>query len=95
MPADIYIENTISHVLQPEGRGVSMTAVLGVYCISEAVSLAAEGYTTTGLTTLGGFKGFLYMYARTIVIIESIISIRLLPAGCFDTVQWTELFPYL
>ena len=86
---------------------VAMTVILGVYCATEAVSIVAEGYTTTGLTTLGGYKlrwptnilflvpGFLYMCARMVVIIEILISLRRLPAGCFDTVQWTELFPHL
>ena len=86
---------------------VSMTIILGVYCVIEAVSIVAEAYTTTGLTTLGGYKlrwptnllffvpGFLYMCARIIVIIEVVISLRLLPPGCFQTVQWTELIPHL
>ena len=86
---------------------VSMTIVLGVYCVTEAVSIVAEDYTTSGLTTLGEYKlrwptnilflvpGFLYMCARLIVIIEILISLRLLPVGCFQTVQWTELFPHL
>ena len=86
---------------------VSTTVILGVYCVIEAASIVIEGYTTTGLTTLGGYKlrwptnilffvpGFLYMCARMIVIIEVVISLRLLPPGCFQTVQWTELFPHL
>ena len=86
---------------------VSMTIILGAYCVTEAVSIVAEGYTTTGLTTLGGYKlrwptnilflvpGCLYMCARIAVIIEILINLRRLPAGCFDTVRWTELFPHL
>ena len=85
---------------------VSMTVVLGTYCITEAASIVVEGYTTTALTTLKGYKlrcttnilffgpGVLYMCARMVTIVEVIISLRLLPAGCFETVQWTQLLPH-
>ena len=85
---------------------VSMSVVLGTYCVTEAASIIAEGYTTSGLTTLNGYKlrwptnilffvpGFLYMCARLIVIVEIAISMRLLPVGCFETVQWTQLLPH-
>ena len=85
---------------------VSMSIVLGTYCATEAASIIAQGYTTSGLTTLNGYKlrwptnilffvpGFLYMCARLIVIVEIVISMRLLPAGCFETVQWTQLIPH-
>lgn len=85
---------------------VSMSIVLGTYCMVEAASIMAEGYTTTGLTTLNRYKlrwptnllffipGFLYMCARIIVIIEIALSLRRLPAGCFETVQWTQLLPH-
>ena len=86
---------------------VSMTLVLGLYCITEAASIIRDGYTTSGLTTLNGYKlrwptnllffipGALYMFARVVVIVETIISLRLLPAACFQTVQWSELLPHL
>ena len=35
---------------------VSMNVVLGTYCVTEAVSIVAQGYTTSGLTTLNGYK---------------------------------------
>ena len=85
---------------------VSMTIILGTYCATEATSIVAEGYRTSGLTTPKGYKlrwptnllffvpGFLYMCARLIVIVEVIISLRLLPAGCFETVQWSQLLPH-
>ena len=85
---------------------VAMGIVLGIGCFVEAGSIIFDGYTTTGLTNLGGYKltwpmnllfiipGFLYMSARLIVIIEIIISLRLLPAGCFEVVQWSELLPH-
>ncbi len=85
---------------------VSMSVVLGTYCVTEAVSIVAQGYTTSGLTTLNGYKlrwptnllffvpGFLYMCARITVIVEVIISLRLLRSGCFETVQWTQLLPH-
>ena len=85
---------------------VSMTILLGTYCVTEAASIIAEGYTTTGLTTLKGYKlrwptntlffvpGFLYMCARMIVLVEIVISLRLLPVGCFETVQWTQIIAH-
>ena len=85
---------------------VSMSVILGTYCATEAASIIAQGYTTSGLTTLNRYKlrwptnllffvpGFLYMCARIIVIIEIVVSLRVLPAGCFETVQWTQLLPH-
>ena len=85
---------------------VSIGVVLGVGCFVETGSIIFDGYTTIGLTNLGGYKlkwpmnllfkipGILYMSARLIVIIEIIISLRLLPAGCSEVVQWSELLPH-
>ena len=85
---------------------VSMGIVLGGGCFAEAASIISDDYTTTGLTNLGGYKlrwpknllffipGFLYMSSRAIVIIEVVISLRLLPAGCFEVVQWSQLVPH-
>lgn len=85
---------------------ISMGIILGIGCFVEAISIVVDGYTTTGLTTLNGYKlrwptnllflipGFLYMSSRLIVIVEIIISLRLLPAGCFDVVQWSDLLPH-
>ena len=86
---------------------VSMTIILGVVCLVEAISIVAEGYTTTGLTTMSKYKlrwptnilffvpGVMYMCARAIVISEVVASLRFLPPGCFEVVQWTETFPHL
>lgn len=86
---------------------VSMCVVLAIGCTVEAVSIIWDGYTTSGLTTLNGYKlkwptnllffipGFLYMSARIIVIGEIILTLRLLPSGCFENVRWTELLPHL
>lgn len=83
-----------------------MGIVLGIGCFVEAGSIIFDGYTTTGLTNLGGYKlkwptnllflipGFLYISARLIVIVEVVISLRLLPAGYFEVVQWSEIFPH-
>ena len=35
---------------------VSMGVVLGAGCVVEAGSIVAEGFTTSGLTTLNGYK---------------------------------------
>ena len=86
---------------------VSMVIVLGVGCTIEAGSIVAEGFTASGLTTLKRYKlrwptnllffipGALYMSARLIVIIEIIISLRLLPSGSFEVVQWSDFLPHL
>lgn len=85
---------------------ISMGTILGIGCFVEAVSIVVDGYTTSGLTNLNGYKlkwptnllffipGFLYMSARLIVIIEVMISLRLLPTGCFDVVAWSEVLPH-
>ena len=86
---------------------VAMTLILGTYCAIEAISIVVEGYTTTGLTTMKGYKlrwptslfflvpGFLYMCGRVITIVEIIISLRLLPAGCYENVRWTQFLPHI
>ncbi|KAL9635625.1 MAG: hypothetical protein Q9164_003339 [Protoblastenia rupestris] len=86
---------------------VSMSLVLGVGCFVEAISIVVDGYTTSGLTTLGGYKlkwptnilffvpGFLYVTARILVVIEVVVSLRLLPAGCFETIRWLEMLPHI
>ena len=85
---------------------ISMGVVLGIGCFVEAISIVVEGYPTPGLTTLNGYKlkwptnllffipGFLYISARLIVIVEIVISLRLLPLGCFEVVQWSQLLPH-
>ncbi|MCJ1453369.1 hypothetical protein MMC28_003716 [Mycoblastus sanguinarius] len=86
---------------------ISMVIILGVGCFVEAISIVVDGYTTSGLTTMNSYKlrwptnllflipGFLYMSARLVVIVEVIISLRLLPPGCFEVVQWSALLPHL
>lgn len=53
-----------------------MTVISGLYCVTEAVSIVADGYTTSGLTTFKTYKlwwatnvlffipGALYMFTR-------------------------------
>lgn len=86
---------------------VAMCVVLASYCTVEAISIVWDGYTTTGLTTLNGYKlkwptnilffgpAVLYMSARMVVIGEICFSLRLLPSGCFETISWSEFLPHL
>ncbi|MCJ1276279.1 hypothetical protein MMC21_004084 [Puttea exsequens] len=86
---------------------ISMGVILGTGCLAEATSIVVDGHSTTGLTTFNGYKlrwptnllffvpGFLYMFSRMIVIVEIVISLRLLPAGCFEVVQWSQLLPHI
>ena len=86
---------------------LSMGIILGTGCAVEAGSIIWDNYTTSGLTNLNGYKlkwptnllffipGFLYFTARFIVIVEIAISLRRLPAGCFDNVQWTQVLPHI
>ena len=72
----------------------------------KAASIVIDGYTTSGLTTLNKYKlrwptnllflipGTLYVVGRVITIVEIVVSLRLLPAGCFKTVQWTNVIPH-
>ena len=86
---------------------VSMGTVLGVGCTWEVIGIVVSNYTATGLTNLNSYKlkwpsiilflvpGLVYMLARLIVLFELILSLRLLPATCFDTVQWSQLLPHI
>lgn len=86
---------------------ISMGTVLGTGCAIEAGAIIWDNYTTSGLTTLKGYKlkwptnllffvpGFLYFTARFIVIVEVVISLRSLPAGCFQNVDWTSILPHI
>lgn len=83
-----------------------MGCTLGIGCLTEAVSIIADGYMISWLTNLGGYKlrwpcnllfvisEFLYMAARLIVIVEIVISLRFLPSGCFKVVQWSHVLPH-
>ena len=85
---------------------VAMTILMGTYSVVEAAWIIKDGYTTSGLTNMNAYKlrwptnllffipAALYVVARAIVIVETVISLRLLPAGCFQTVQWSELLPH-
>ena len=85
---------------------ISMGIVLGIGCFAEAGSIIKDKYMTTGLTNLNGYKlkwptnllffipGALYFSSRFIVIVEILISLRLLPSGCFQNVQWMNIFPH-
>lgn len=60
-----------------------MGCTLGIGCLTEAVSIIADGYMISSLTNIGGYKlrwpcnllffisEFLYMAARLIVIVKS------------------------
>ena len=39
--------------------------------------------------------GFLYVSSRIMVIVEVALTLRALPQACYETVQWTELFPHI
>jgi len=81
--------------------------VLGTYCCSEVAAIVASGYKVSGMQTFNGYKvrwpwclifhgaASLYVLGRLIVITETIISLRALPQGCFQTVNWTDLFPHI
>lgn len=82
-------------------------AVLGLGCISEATAIVVSNYTLSGMRTFNDYKtrwpwcivfygaGAMYFVARVIVIVEVVISMRLLPASCFETVDWTSIFPHV
>ena len=81
--------------------------VLGIGCALEAGAIIASNFSVPGLHTFRDYKlrwpynvlffvpGLLYFAARAIIIIEVMISLRRLDAGCFDTVQWTQVLPHI
>ncbi len=85
------------------GNGI----VLGGGCACEAAAIIASNYTLAGLETFNKYKlrwpyslmffipGALYFCARMIVIVEVLISLRALPTGCFDTVNWLNFLPHI
>ncbi|MCJ1376324.1 hypothetical protein MMC20_007566 [Loxospora ochrophaea] len=86
---------------------ISMGVVLGSGCAIEAASIIKSNYTATGLTNLREYKlkwptnllffipGLFYFLARMLVITEVLISLRALPAGCFQAINWIELVPHI
>ena len=85
---------------------ISMGIVLGIGCFVEAGSIIKDNYTTTGLTNLNGYKLkwpknllffvplALYVSARLIAVVEIVVSLRLLPSGCFQNIQWLNILPH-
>ncbi|KAJ9636835.1 hypothetical protein H2199_007829 [Coniosporium tulheliwenetii] len=86
---------------------VSMGIVLGLGCAIEAAAIIWGNYTTTGLSNLNGYKlrwptnllffipGVMYFGSRMVVIVEVVVSLRALPAGCFENVEWTSSLPHI
>ncbi|KAI9725361.1 MAG: hypothetical protein M1828_003211 [Chrysothrix sp. TS-e1954] len=85
------------------GNGI----VLGVGCALEAGAIIFSKFTVAGLDTFNQYKlrwpwsllffipGAMYFVARTIVIVEVLISLRALPVGCFSNVNWTGFLPHI
>lgn len=82
-------------------------AVLGIGCLSEALAIVASNYTLSGMRTFNDYKtrwrwclvfygaGIMYFVARVIVVVEVAMTLRALPASCFETVQWTSMWPHV
>lgn len=58
-------------------------------------SLRADIYSLVGLGSLATLCGLAYVFARLFLAVESLISLRLLPQGAFDTMQWSQVVPHL
>ncbi|KAL9095928.1 MAG: hypothetical protein Q9165_001926 [Trypethelium subeluteriae] len=86
---------------------VGNCSILGFYCLAEAAAIVASDYRRAGLHTYGNYKlrwpyslmfivpAALYLGARIIVITEVIITLRALPAGAFECVDWAGFFPHV
>ena len=48
-----------------------------------------------GLGGLASLCGLLYLAARVYLVVEAFISLRSLPAGAYETPDWTQVFPHL
>ena len=58
-------------------------------------SLRAHWTSLVGLGSLATLCGLAYLLARIYLVLEAFISLRKLPAGAFETLQWTQLVPHL
>lgn len=81
--------------------------VLRLGCALEALAIVASNYALPGMRTFHDYKsrwpwcilfhgaGLMYVLSRWVVIVEVAISLRAMPASCFETVQWTSLLPHV
>lgn len=81
--------------------------LLGAYGIVEVIICWREGYQNLGMETAGRYKmrwphcllfhipGVLYFAARLVIIAESFVGLRALPARAYDQIQWTLFIPHL
>ena len=86
---------------------VVMTIVLGSYGIIEVVGAVRDGFSTSGLSSINGYKlkwphkllflvpGAIYFTSRICIIGEIIVSLRSLPSGCFVDTNWSNIIPHL
>ena len=58
-------------------------------------ALRADIVSLIGLGGLATLCGFAYVLARLFLVVESLISLRVLPKKTFETMQWTQLVPHL
>ena len=53
-----------------------------------------DGVITYGHIIFIGPLAVLYLFSRLYVVVEALLSLRALPSGCFQTVQWTNFVPH-
>lgn len=58
-------------------------------------ALRADMFSLVGLGGLATLCGLAYVLSRLYLVVESLISLRTLPKGAFDTMEWSQLVPHL
>ncbi|KAI4191170.1 MAG: hypothetical protein L6R41_000307 [Letrouitia leprolyta] len=58
-------------------------------------TLRAHWTSLVSLGLLASLCGFAYLLTRLFLVVESLISLRKLPASTYDTLEWTQLVPHL
>lgn len=61
-----------------------------IYCLARSDDIIEEH-----LTYLAIAGGFIYVFAKVFIVVESFISIRSLQIGAYDTVNWISLWPHV
>ena len=91
--------NFVSHAEQKLWRAASLTVTVAPLIIAAIFILVnhppARARFQDLLFLLLIFSCLLYIFARLSLLIEAVISLRALPIGAYDTIQWISYIPHI